>query len=287
MIMTKKSLLNTLNRLNETAIWIYCVMHNIDTLKPNGNGWKAIVRVRLFHSRIRYQLNKEREPGNDNPASKCAVINQLHLIATLLGFVYNPLSVCKNLLMIPVSDEEKANYLLLWKYIGYVLGIKYDIDEGIDPVKDYETSRAWMVKIFDYIINPDCKLEKSTTKMLSYHVLNSIAFGTDLMLSWRKYVPWFKTMDMKQYIENVFSTMGSNEYMELLNFKPASFKFELMLRINVAFIRTFHVILNVFKLEWLNIWLGNRSFTRYANILTYDMMEKKGNYKCRFAKYMM
>eukprot|EP01084_Bolivina_argentea_P055336 101459_1 len=286
----KKSLLNTLNRLNETAIWIYCVMNNSDTLKPFGKGWKSIIRVRLFHARIRYKLNKQNDEIFSKDTYEYGVINQLHLIATLLGFAYNPLSVCNKLLLIPVNEKEREGYLHLWKYIGHVLGI--DFDMNIDPLKDYDTSRAWIVKIFDYIIHPDCdKEEKSTTKMLSTHVLSAISFGTELFRSistWRRVVGYiipFK-INVKEYVQSLFAVMAPSEYVKLLKYKPAQFKFELQIRISIGMIRVYHILLQVLCLKWFNLWFGKRLYTRYARLINDVLMEKKGNYKCRFAKYM-
>ena len=82
-------------------------MKDADSLKPLGKAWCAIVRVRLFHSRLRHRL---RDKGHSH-----AVINQLHLIATLLGFADNPLSICSRLLEIPVTAQESADYLMVCK----------------------------------------------------------------------------------------------------------------------------------------------------------------------------
>eukprot|EP01084_Bolivina_argentea_P026926 50057_1 len=158
--------MNTANRLSETAVWFYCVINNVNALKPFGKAWQAILCVRLFHSRIRYKLNKQNDEIFSIEEYKYGIINQLHLIGTLLGTAYNPLYMCSEVLSLPVSNEEKENFLHLWKYIGYVLGIEYN--EKTDPLKDYDTARTWTVKIFDKIVEPDCdKNEKSTTNMLS------------------------------------------------------------------------------------------------------------------------
>lgn len=92
-------------------------MRDTNALKPFNVGWKSILRVRLFHAQVRYQLAiKHRaangvqdanqstksvhdgEMQNDDSVIPMANINQCHLIGTLLGFQYTPLFVLKNII---------------------------------------------------------------------------------------------------------------------------------------------------------------------------------------------
>ena len=116
-----KSLFHTFNRLKETGVWIYLMMKDISQLKPYGNAWKAILKVRLLHSKIRYQLLNSKSKWDTNEIP----INQLQLIGTLLGFQYNPLLVINTVFGIPLTNVDRERYTLLWKYIGYYLGITY------------------------------------------------------------------------------------------------------------------------------------------------------------------
>ena len=169
----------------------------------------------------------------------------------------------------------------MWKYIGFVLGIEYD--DEVDPLRDYATARSWIVQVFDSIIKPDfARREESTTRMLSAHVLKAIAFGTEMMHF--RVLPW--QVDVRGLIESVFAVMASAEYVALLKFNPASWRFELPIRVGVGLVRTLHILLELFCLKGINVWVAKRMFDKYANVVTYDLMEKRGNYKCRFAKYM-
>eukprot|EP00494_Astrolonche_serrata_P034536 UN34805 len=117
-------------RLLETSAFI----HNLSRLdlKPFKAGWYEVMRIRFYHCRVRKKLLSE-----DWNLEKYGIpINQLHLIATLLGFQINPILLFKKLYSCEWEDQEKEDFTAVWRYVGYLLGI----DEKYNPCKSYNLS---------------------------------------------------------------------------------------------------------------------------------------------------
>ncbi|ETO15711.1 hypothetical protein RFI_21654 [Reticulomyxa filosa] len=150
------------------------IFQDVECLHPRNNGWKSILRVRLLHAGVRHRLTHKKQQSsvgtNADDANHQAIINQCHLIATLLGFQFNPLINLLTVFGLPITFEEAQCYTHLWRYVGHVLGIKYP--SGVrDALSDFDTSRAWMVKIYDKLIAPN-----DSSKLLASHVLQAIAY---------------------------------------------------------------------------------------------------------------
>jgi len=299
-----RSLMNTLNRLRETSVWLYSVMRDTEALKPFNDGWKSILRVRLFHAQVRYQLavkkrtakgttvtpastaqDQQTENGTkkiieDNPAADhwpMANINQCHLIGTLLGFQYTPLVVIKNIIGIPINTAEMEAYTSLWRYIGHVLGCVEP--EGFIPLESFDSSRAWMSKVWDSLINPDTqKGADSTTLMLSSHVLNAIAVSLQ-----QKKVG--KTLNLNsKTIEAFFRAFLTEEYANGIKLNAIHWSYELQIRCIIAFMRMPHVILYQLHLNWLAVYAFRRLYGRTIHWINH-VLTKKEKYHCRFGEY--
>jgi len=98
-------------------------------------------------------------------------INQCHLIGTLLGFQFNPIVNLTRIFGVPVTVWDAQCYTHVWRYIGHVLGVEYS-HGMIDPLVSFDMSRAWMVRIYDYLINPG-----HSSELLCQHVLKAISHG--------------------------------------------------------------------------------------------------------------
>ncbi|KAE9411172.1 hypothetical protein BT96DRAFT_803810 [Gymnopus androsaceus JB14] len=84
-------------------------------LLPGGDGWKAIVRVRMLHGVARARATQYDNP-NDIP------INQEDMNGTLASFSTVPLWALRQLGLSP-SPEEAEAYLALWCHVGFYLGV--------------------------------------------------------------------------------------------------------------------------------------------------------------------
>ncbi len=100
------------------------------SLRPGGKGWMAALRVRVLHAKVRRRLLQLKRRGEDgNPvksfdAEKNGIpINQEDLAATLLAFSVNVLWGIEIFAGKPLPANEQLDYLALWRYIGWLLGI--------------------------------------------------------------------------------------------------------------------------------------------------------------------
>eukprot|EP00484_Ammonia_sp_Unknown_P025735 CAMPEP_0197035346 /NCGR_PEP_ID=MMETSP1384-20130603/13180_1 /TAXON_ID=29189 /ORGANISM="Ammonia sp." /LENGTH=473 /DNA_ID=CAMNT_0042465401 /DNA_START=175 /DNA_END=1596 /DNA_ORIENTATION=+ len=283
-----KSLRNTLNRLRETSIWLFSVMRDATELKPFGAAWKSILRVRLFHAKVRYQLSIKKKARAETTATtqEMVPINQVHLIGTLLGFQYTPLVVMKTIFGIPINDQELERYTALWRYIGFVLGcVEWNGDDEAQrekcvPLESFAMSRAWMSRVWDYLINPDINEGvNSTTMMLSQHVLKSIA----LTLSEKTVGKIFSLNE--QTIEAFFRAFLTEEYADMVKLAAIHWSYELQIRVIIAHIRIVCIVAHQLHLNWLLVLVFGRVWYQIMRYMDFEVLQKKEKYHCRFTKY--
>lgn len=112
-------------RLQETARFLLLVCAP-DGMRPDtGAGWRACVRVRLVHARVRALI---RGSGRWNPAwGEPANIHDT--VGTLMMFTVFMLEGLARL-GLRVDDDEAERYYRLFRYVGHVLGI----DDAVLPV---------------------------------------------------------------------------------------------------------------------------------------------------------
>jgi hypothetical protein len=117
------------SRLTDTgALLSSCMTGTISTLFEGGNGWKAALYVRVLHAKVRRALLKRSKPKWDT--SRLGVpINQEDMAATLLAFSVNALVGVEFVSGIPMKRQEQLDYLALWRYIGWLLGVHTVTDE--------------------------------------------------------------------------------------------------------------------------------------------------------------
>mmetsp|Transcript_17155 Transcript_17155/g.42078 ORF Transcript_17155/g.42078 Transcript_17155/m.42078 type:complete len:185 (+) Transcript_17155:79-633(+) len=84
------------------------------------------------------------------------------MMVTLLAFSYNVLAGIEVLRGSPLSDEEQAAYLHLWRYIGFLMGVRDDLN----PCKDMRTARARLESLLMHLAHPDDSSRKLVTHML-------------------------------------------------------------------------------------------------------------------------
>lgn len=103
-----------MTRLMDTFRMILLCMQP-GAMAPQMEGWKAAMRVRMLHSRVRVMLRK-RQYWDEKAWG--VPINQEDLCATLLGFSLSTLKGIELVTAVPLSHRQRHVYLHMWRYIG-------------------------------------------------------------------------------------------------------------------------------------------------------------------------
>lgn len=129
-------------RLTETTeFWVQVIGEK--ALKTPQNGLKACLKIRLMHAYARVSILDD---GKWQANQWGAPLNQWDMIATNLGFSIIFLDGLRKLGMHVTSQEAKGIFHL-WKYIGYLLGIPYDLlpndeSEAIKAIYSWTITQA-------------------------------------------------------------------------------------------------------------------------------------------------
>jgi hypothetical protein len=124
-------------RLLETIQHTLDVHKNLEAIQPGGAGWEASVRVRLLHTAVRRRilaLAKEKPEYYD--VEKHGIpVNDLDTIGTI-----NTFSTTVTFIGLPrqgvfLTEQEIADYLAHWRYIGYIMGVPDDWCSDPDKAK--------------------------------------------------------------------------------------------------------------------------------------------------------
>ncbi|KAF5005750.1 hypothetical protein FDECE_7822 [Fusarium decemcellulare] len=118
----------TRRRLLETLQHFMEVIQDIDAVKPGGKGYVSSVRVRLLHAAVRrrlMQLEHER-PGYFDMDKWGVPINDLHSIGTISVYSVAIIYMALPRQGIYLSEQQTADYLALWRWVGYLLGTPVD-----------------------------------------------------------------------------------------------------------------------------------------------------------------
>lgn len=108
----------TWKRLNETTEFVLDCM-DAGCLAVGASGWRSALRIRFIHCRVRLMLERQ----SWDSQSHGPPINQEHMMGTLLSFSVNIIEAI-NKHGRPLTEKEEASYLHLWRYIGYLLGVR-------------------------------------------------------------------------------------------------------------------------------------------------------------------
>jgi hypothetical protein len=109
-------------RLAETARFVAAVCEP-GGLLPGGEGRKIALKVRLMHAQVRRLLLRS---GRWNDAAWALPINQHDMLGTSLLFSHIFLDGLR-LLGLRVGPEEADDYIHLWKFAGWILGVETDL----------------------------------------------------------------------------------------------------------------------------------------------------------------
>ena len=121
-------------RLAETGRFVQAVS-TPGGMRRFGEGFKAMVKVRLVHASVRHMLG--RSPRWNAPAWGVP-INQYDMSGTTLLFSYIVLDGLDKM-GFQMSDEERADFMHLWRYGGYLIGV----DDELRCTTEAEARALW------------------------------------------------------------------------------------------------------------------------------------------------
>jgi hypothetical protein len=133
LMMTGKLRYDASRRLTDTGRFVVAITEP-DALLPPGEGFRACLRIRYLHARIRSHLSRSPEW---KPEEWGLPINQADMLGTNLLFSLGFLLGARTLGMSFARDEAES-VIHLWRYVGYLLGI----DEPLLPASVREAERA-------------------------------------------------------------------------------------------------------------------------------------------------
>jgi hypothetical protein len=122
-----------LQRLLDTGeLTASCMGLGCDSLLPGGQGWRTALHVRILHAKVRYALLR-RQGKRKWDVNKFGIpINQEDMSATLLAFSVNVLVGIDFVSGTSLSERERLDYLALWRYIGWLLGVETESDKRVE-----------------------------------------------------------------------------------------------------------------------------------------------------------
>jgi len=118
-----------LQRLLDTGEFtMVCTGLGVDELLPWGIAWKTAIHVRVLHAKVRFAILRKqgKQKWKEMP------INQEDMAATTLAFSENVLVGINLISGISISDQERVDYLALWRYIGWLLGVETEFDNRLN-----------------------------------------------------------------------------------------------------------------------------------------------------------
>ena len=140
-----------------------------DALRAGGAGWRAAVRVRALHAKVRRRLLRRgggAEPGSGGGGggggggsggrwdveTYGVPINQEDMAATLLAFSYNVLVGVEAIRGEELPEAEQEAFLHLWRYMGHLLGVA----ETHNPCAGgMRLAKARLESIILHLLHPD------------------------------------------------------------------------------------------------------------------------------------
>ncbi|KAJ4297714.1 hypothetical protein N0V90_005609 [Kalmusia sp. IMI 367209] len=152
-------------RLFETTQHILQCTKSLDSIKPGGAGWASSIRVRLLHAAVRQRIMKlaKQRPGYYNLEEWGVPVNDLDQIGTIGTFCATLIWLSFPRQGIFLREQEKVDYVALWRYIGYILGT---------PTEHLETpakAKAIMESLLYNEVHPS-----EMSKVLANNIIHSL-----------------------------------------------------------------------------------------------------------------
>ncbi|GJJ68132.1 hypothetical protein EMPS_00478 [Entomortierella parvispora] len=158
---------STKKRVLETQQFVLDVVHSPEYLFPGtGTAWESIVQVRFLHAGVRARLAKiSRAHSKYYDMNEHGVpINQEDLLATLFGFSNIMWRVMEARMDIQMTTQEREDYLHLWRYVGYIMGV----DDILGAVRTPDRADACIESITLHLSDPDTESGKMCATLLRH-----------------------------------------------------------------------------------------------------------------------
>ncbi|KAG0207370.1 hypothetical protein BGX33_006892 [Mortierella sp. NVP41] len=156
----------TKERVLETAQFILDVVHSVEYLQPGtGPGWESIIQVRFLHAGVRSRLSRISRAHSKyyNIEEHGIPINQEDLLATLFSFSNTMWRVMDERMGVHMTTQEREDYLHLWRYIGYMMGV----DDILGVTRTPERADACLESIVMHLADPGLESGRMCSSLLT------------------------------------------------------------------------------------------------------------------------
>jgi ER-bound oxygenase mpaB/B'/Rubber oxygenase, catalytic domain len=115
-------------RIVDTGALVSSCMRDLDLWLPGAEAWNLCWYVRVLHAKVRRSLLRRTGTRTWNTTEYGIPINQEDMAATLLAFSLNTLKGIEFVSGVDISRAEQEDYIALWRYIGWLLGVSTTTD---------------------------------------------------------------------------------------------------------------------------------------------------------------
>ena len=217
-------------------------------LDRQGEGWKLSVRIRLIHARIRNLLKRS---DDWDTAAWGRPISAAHLAFALAAFSARLLKHLKALGGV-YNDDERASFMSVWRYSGYLMGIPESVlyrDEA-DALRIFEVGR---------LCEPPVDFESIVMAHTLANAAAQVVGITDRV----------ERRQLTEYVYKVSRAMIGNELADALKYPPSStFGVLPLFRLQARYSRIIS-----------RIWTGHAThsnFARFTDLFTASQYDEEG-----------
>ncbi|KAI1175289.1 hypothetical protein F4777DRAFT_588635 [Nemania sp. FL0916] len=126
-----------LHRLLETFQWLLQATESLQAIQPGGSGHTSTIRIRLLHSSVRQRILKmvESRPGYFDVDTHGVPVNTLDNIHSVATFCCNHMWLQLPRMGVYPTEQEKEDYIALFRYLGYLLASPDEYFATVDQAK--------------------------------------------------------------------------------------------------------------------------------------------------------
>lgn len=213
-------------RLLETTQYVLQVTNSLESIKPEGDGHAASVRVRLLHAAVRRHVigaSRKNDGKLDEHQQHETPVNDLDTILTICAFSTIIIYIGLPRQGIWLTEQEIADYNALWRLVAHYLGTP------TDPFETAPKARAWMEALLMSEVQPN-----PTSALLADSILASLDGQYPLFAS-------------RKFMEALVQWMTTPELVQALGLRRSSAYYQVLVVGYCVFIMTFACIQRVFS----------------------------------------
>ncbi|KAI1428993.1 hypothetical protein F5Y12DRAFT_782244 [Xylaria sp. FL1777] len=126
-----------LHRLLETFQWLLQVTESLQAIQPGGAGHTSTIRIRLLHSSVRQRILKmvQTRPEYFDVHTHGVPVNTLDSIHSIATFCCNHMWLQLPRMGVYPTEQEKEDYIALFRYLGYLLATPDEYFVNVDQAK--------------------------------------------------------------------------------------------------------------------------------------------------------